>query len=208
MPINSCYPLIELSGAAVAVVAALHFGRGLDFVLAAVFLYTLVVISVIDMRRYYILDILTLPLLWLGLLINVDARFALLPDAVLGAAAGYVGMRILAAIGESAFRRQAMGGGDFKLMAAIGAWLGWEPLPFVLFGACVIGLVYALGSYIVRRATRFSAEKAQQGRVRKYTRMFVKGRFCFGPALSLAGAGMMFFGNEIMSAYWKFVFGG
>lgn len=198
-PISACYPLTEAAGGILVAAAAWRFGAGADFLLAAAFLLVLLAISVMDLRRYYILDILTLPLLWVGLLANIDARFALLPDAVLGAAGGYVGMRIIAAAGAAVFRRTAMGGGDFKLMAAMGAWLGWSALPFVLFLAAAAGLCYSAAFYVVRRV-----RAAARGR-RSARGGFVKSRFSFGPALSFAGALMLFCGEEIATAYWEFI---
>lgn len=186
-PISACYPLIEIGGAFIAAWSAWRLGPGLDFALAVVFLSVLLVISVIDMRRYYILDVLVLPLLWLGLLANLDARFALLSDAVAGAAGGYACMRALSAAGAAIFRRPVMGGGDAKLMAALGAWLGWQLLPFVLFFASAGGVCY----FFLLRLTR-------SGRGR------LSGRMCFAPALSLAGAVMMFYGDEVLAAYLAF----
>ena len=201
-PISACYPLIEAGGGIIAAGCAWHFGGGADFALATAFLSALLVISVIDMRRYYILDALSLPLLWLGLLANADARFALLPDAVFGAAGGYAAMYLIAAAGAAAFRKTALGGGDFKLMAAFGAWLGWQPLPFLLFLASLLGIGYALAAHLMRRARRNTS-----GAAGKAARPFIKARFCFAPALSLAAALMLFWGDEIMTAYWRFVFG-
>ena len=198
--ISACYPLTEAFGGVLVAAAAWRFGATLDFALAAIFLLTLLIISVIDLRRYYILDILSLPLLWCGLLANVDARFALLPNAVLGAAGGYVGMRCIAAVAAAIFRKDAMGGGDFKLMAALGAWLGLSALPFVLFLAAVSGVCYSAAFYVVRRArAAASGRRAARGG-------FVKSRFSFGPALSFAGAIMLFWGDEIQLAYWRFIF--
>ena len=208
-PIGVCYPLIELGGGVIAATAAWRFGHGLDFVLAVIFLSVLLVASVIDMRRYYILDILVLPLLWLGLLANLDARFALLANAVLGAAGGYLGLRLLAELSATVFKKNVMGGGDFKLMAALGAWLGWQPLPLVLFLASVVGLTYALAHYLCRRAGRIFAnnEISVGSRTTEFLRVFVKGRLYFGPALSLAGAVMLFWGDELITAYWLYVTG-
>lgn len=208
-PIGACYPLIELGGGIITATAMWRFGPGLDFALAVIFLSVLLIVSVIDMRRYYILDILVLPLLWLGLLANLDARFALLPDAVLGAAGGYLGLRALAELSALAFKKNVMGGGDFKLMAALGAWLGWQPLPLVLFLASLIGLVYALIHYLLRRAGRiFNNDKISvTGRTTEFLRVFVKGRLYFGPALSLAGAIMLFWGDTLITAYWLYITG-
>ena len=196
-PIGFCYPLVEIGGALIVMLAAVHFGRSVDFVLAVIFLSVLLTASVIDMRKYYLLDVLTLPLLWLGLLVNIDARFALLPEAVVGATGGYVAMFLLSAGGAMIFRRTAIAGGDIKLMAALGAWLGWRALPLLLFFACLIGVVYALLMYLVR------VINSSPQRVRRRT--FMRGRFCFGPALSLAGAFMLFYGEALIAAYWVFV---
>ncbi|MGU9951851.1 MAG: prepilin peptidase [Gammaproteobacteria bacterium WSBS_2016_MAG_OTU1] len=204
-PISWCYPLVELSGGLIAVIAALHFGPGVDFALAYVFMSILLIASVIDMRKYYLLDILTIPLLWLGLLANLDSRFALLSDAVLGAVGGYLGMSILAIAGATIFKRTAMGGGDFKLMAALGAWLGWQPLPLLLFFACIIGITYAFLHFIIRQT-----KKRRSGRTKniKLLRDFTYERFYFGPALSLAGVVMLLYGDEITSSYWLFIASG
>ena len=119
-PVSVLYPLGEILGAVVVVWPLTRFGVGVDSALAFVFLSALFVASGIDLHRRWLPDILTLPLLWLGLLANIDARFATLPDAVLGAAGGYLGMRILAGIFGYAVRRRAMGGGDFKLSRGAG----------------------------------------------------------------------------------------
>ncbi|MGI9306691.1 MAG: prepilin peptidase [Gammaproteobacteria bacterium] len=203
-PIGACYPLVEIGGALICLSAAAHFGKSLDFILAAVFLSTLLVASVIDMRKYYLLDVLTLPLLWFGLLVNLDARFALLPDAVLGAAGGYLGMRLLAGVSGAVFQQTALGGGDLKLTAALGAWLGWQSLPFLLFLACIIGLAFAP----VMHGLRYLARRRVSGDKRGFFRSYTKRRFCFGPALSLSGALMLFFGDDIIAAYWLFAGGG
>ena len=198
--IGWCYPLIEASGGLIAVAAAMHYGQSVDFVLAMAFMSILLVAAVIDMRKYYLPDILTLSLLWLGLLANIDTRFALLSDAVLGAAGGYLGMYMLAAAGTAALNKPVMGGGDFKLMAALGAWLGWQALPLLLFLACLGGIFYAMVIYGIR--TLKSSPKRQK------TRRFLGGRFHFGPVLAAAGVIMLFWGDALTSTYWVFVAGG
>ena len=185
--ISARYPLGEVLGAATVVWPLTHFGFGVDMILAAMFLSLLLVLSGIDVNRRYILDLLTVPLLWLGLLVNVDARFALLPDAVLGAAGGYLGLAALAALFSAALRKQAMGSGDFKLMAALGAWLGWRDLPFLMFMASLFGIAYAVGGFVLRRRRRRWIP--------------------FGPCLSLSGALMLFYGDELQFAYLDFLSG-
>ena len=165
----------------------MRFGLNIDVFFVVLFLSFLLVASIIDLKRYYLLDILTLPLLWLGLLANLDARFVLINEAVLGAVAGYLSLALLSAAVSPIINRRAMGEGDFKLLAALGAWLGWQMLPFVLFTASIIALF-------------FSAVKS-----------FVRGRggrqIPFGPCLSVAAIIMLFYGNEIILYYWDFVWG-
>ena len=185
------YPLVELAGAALVLLSAFRFGLGLDAVFAAAFLSAMLVASVVDLSRYIIPNATVLPVLWLGLIANVDARFALLPDAVWGAAAGYVSLYMLAHAAEFVFRRPALAPGDCKIFAAAGAWLGWEHLPFVLFGAAVCGLVL----FVVRQVLRGKAIFGGRGYVP------------FGPCIAMSAAVMLFYGERIMLAYWQFIGG-
>lgn len=180
--IGISYPLVELSGGVLCLAAVTFTRNWVDAAFAVAFLSLLFVNAVIDWRRLRLLDMLTFPLLWLGLLANVDARFALLPDAVLGAAVGYVGLLVFGWLFSRAMGRQALGGGDPKLLAAVGAWLGWQPLPLLLFLAGVLGIGFAL--------------------LRRFWR---RRRIPFGPALALAAALVLFFGDEMMVAYWRFI---
>ena len=180
-PIGAAYPLVEASGGVIFLAAVLLTRNWLDAALAIAFLSLLFVNAVIDWRRLVLLDILTYALLWLGLLANVDARFALLPDAVLGAALGYAGLTAFGWAVSRLMGREALGGGDPKLLAALGAWLGWQALPMLLFLAAVLGIGFA----VLRRFWR-------------------RRHIPFGPALALAGALMLFFGEEMMTLYWRF----
>ena len=182
--ISARYPLGEMLGAATIVWPLAHFGFGVDMALAALFLSFLLVASAIDLQRRYLLDLLTLPLMWLGLLANIDARFAVLPDAVLGAAGGYLGLWALGVVFSFALRKRAIGEGDFKLLAALGAWLGWRDLPFLLFLASLLGVGFAALSFVLRRRRRRWIP--------------------FGPFLSLAGALMLFYGDDLIFAYLDF----
>lgn len=103
----------------------------------------LLVGSVIDVRYRLLPDIVTAPLLWLGLLVNTRALFVPLPDAVLGAVAGYLGLRGISCIASFATRSEGIGHGDFKLLAALGAWLGWAALPLVLVIAALSSIVWS-----------------------------------------------------------------
>ena len=204
--ISARYPLGEALGAATIVWPLVHFGPGVDMVLAAMFLSLLLVISGIDMNRRYILNILTTPLMWAGLLVNVDARFALLHDAVLGAAAGYLGLRLMGAFFKplinfwnSLFsrpaRKEVIGAGDPLLLAGLGAWLGWQDLPFLIFLASLLGVMLSTVSHLVRFTFR--------GRRKRFWNQLLS----FGPCLSLAGALMLFYGDELQFAYLDFLAG-
>ena len=183
-PISPRYPFGEIVGACTILWPLAHFGFGIDMALAWIFLSFLLVASAIDLQRRYLLDLLTLPLMWIGLLANIDARFAVLTDAVLGAAGGYLGLWALGVVFSFALRRRAIGEGDFKLLAALGAWLGWRDLPFLLFLASLLGVCWAAMAFVFRRRRRRWIP--------------------FGPFLSLAGALMLFYGDDLIFAYLDF----
>lgn len=185
--ISWMYPVVELGGVGIVWLAlAFSGGEWMNALLIGAFLSLLLVNAAIDWRRFYLLDVLSYPLLWLGLLANIDARFALLSEAVLGAAGGYAALALFAAVLSRVVGRTAMGMGDFKLFAAIGAWVGWQALPWVLFIGAVLGVVFGMARQLAR------------GRGRHIP---------FGPALAVAGALMLLCGDAIQTAYWEFVLG-
>ena len=153
-PISLRYPLVELLGALAALAAALAFGLTWTALAAAVFLWALIALACIDFETGLLPDQLTLPLLWCGLLVNVPGAFAPLASAVVGAAAGYLllwatywGFKLVTG-------KEGMGYGDFKLHAAIGAWLGWQALPAVVLLAALAGILYALPPILLGRRDR------------------------------------------------------
>lgn len=154
--ISMRYPLVELVTAIVSGVVAWHFGLGYQAALALIFSWYLVAMTGIDLDRQLLPDVLTLPLLWIGLLATLwpTAGFTSPRDALIGAAAGYV---ILWSVFQ-AFRlvtgKEGMGYGDFKLFAAIGAWLGWQMLPLVLLLSAVVGAAVGLTLIVARRHGR------------------------------------------------------
>lgn len=138
------YPLIELGSALLAAGAAWHFGPTLQLAGALLLLWTLTALFFIDLDHQILPDCLTLPLLWLGLLLNSFATFVPLRDAVWGAVAGYAALWSIFWIFRLFTGKDGMGYGDFKLLAALGAWLGWASLlPIIVLastGAAVVGL--------------------------------------------------------------------
>ncbi|EOA03733.1 type IV pilus prepilin peptidase PilD [Herbaspirillum frisingense GSF30] len=138
------YPLIELGSALLAAGAAWHFGLTLQLAGALLLLWALTALFFIDLDHQILPDCLTLPLLWLGLLFNSFAAFVPLREAVWGAVAGYAALWSIFWIFRLFTGKDGMGYGDFKLLAALGAWLGWAPLlPVIVLastGAAVVGL--------------------------------------------------------------------
>lgn len=125
-------------------VVMLHFGFNQLTLFALLFTWVLLVLAAIDFEQQLLPDMLTLPLLLLGLLINSAGVFCSPSAAIIGACVGYVSLRLLAEIFFRITGKIGMGQGDFKLYAALGAWLGWRPLPFVILLAATVGLVVSI----------------------------------------------------------------
>lgn len=137
------YPIVEAAGALAAVLAVSATTNLVDSALIAFFLWILIALAAIDLETQYLPDALTLPLLASGLVVNAFGRFASFSDAVIGAAVGYGALTAIA-VGFRLLRgRDGLGGGDIKLIAGYGAWLGWQALPSVIFLASV-GMLIAI----------------------------------------------------------------
>ncbi len=158
-PISVRYPLVELATAAAFATVAWHFGFGLQALLALVFTAYLVAMTGIDLDRQLLPDILTLPLLWIGLLASLwhtegSAPPVAMRDALIGAAAGYLFLWAVFQLFRLVTGKEGMGYGDFKLFAAIGAWLGWQMLPLTLILAAVGGSAVGIALIVARRHGR------------------------------------------------------
>lgn len=138
-PISIQYPLIELATALIWAGCAYHYGYELDAARAAVFFTLLLGIAMTDAREYIIPDEFSLGGLVLGLLFSLFHGLAGLFPALLGAAVGYVTLWLIAVIGKRAFRKEAMGGGDIKMMAMVGAFVGWQGIFLTIFLGSVAG---------------------------------------------------------------------
>ncbi|MGH8706383.1 MAG: prepilin peptidase [Burkholderiales bacterium] len=178
------YPLVELLAGLGAAWAAWHFGFSLAALAAALFIWGTIALAFIDQATGYLPDDITLPLLWAGLLFNVFGTFVPLADAVLGAVAGYASLWLVYWAYKLLSGREGMGYGDFKLNAAVGAFLGWKVLPLVILVSSVVGLVFGLAQMYAAR--------------RGWDATF---RFHFGPYLSIAGIAAMFWGEPIVRWY-------
>ena len=183
-PIGLKYPLVELLGGAGAAYSAWRFGFSLAALGAALFVWVTIALAVIDQETGLLPDDLTLPLLWAGLLLNVAGTFAPLGEAVLGAAAGYLSLWLVYWGYKLATGKEGMGYGDFKMSAAVGAFLGWKMLPLVILLSSLVGLAFgALQMLAVRRSWDAGF------------------RFHFGPYLAIAGVVSLYWGDGIVRWY-------
>ena len=171
-PISIRYPLVELLTGILFGVVAWQYGWSWLTFGGLIFTAMLVALTFIDYDTQYLPDSLTLPLVWLGLLYNFNGAFTTLQSAVLGAVCGYMSLWLLCYVYKLLTGKIGMGGGDFKLLAALGAWLGVGVLPVLVFMAALIGIIGALVSRV---------GKGQQ--------------FAFGPSLAVAGW-IIFIANE------------
>lgn len=139
------YPAIELVAGAVAWYAAWRFGFSKSGLGAMLLAWSLIALCMIDYDTQLLPDDITLPLLWLGLLFNLVGTYASLPSAVIGAVAGYLVLWMVYWAFKLATGKEGMGYGDFKLLAALGAWFGWQALPLVILASSVVGAAIGIG---------------------------------------------------------------
>jgi len=172
------YPVIELLAGLIAVYAVWRYGPSLAALGAMGFGWALLALTAIDLDTQLLPDDITLPLLWAGLLINLGGTFAPLRSALIGAVAGYLALWLVYWAFRLATGKEGMGYGDFKLLAAIGAWLGWQKLPMVILLSSVVGAVVGIALIVL----------ARHGREKPIP---------FGPYLAAAAAIALFWGDEI-----------
>jgi leader peptidase (prepilin peptidase)/N-methyltransferase len=139
------YPCIELLTALITVLMAYTFGLSLQLPFVLLLCWGLLALFFIDWDTQYLPDSLTLPLLWLGLIANLNGFFTDLHSAVLGAIGGYLALWSVTALYALLTKKIGMGQGDFKLLAVLGAWLGWQQLPFLILTSSALGLIVGLG---------------------------------------------------------------
>lgn len=143
-PISWQYPAVELLTGLLFVAVYWKFGWSLQALAGVIFVLFVVPMFFIDAKTQLLPDILTIPFLWLGLIFNIPAYFTTLSDAVLGAVIGYMSLWIIFQIFRLLTGKEGMGFGDFKLLAALGAWFGVVSLPVLALLASVIGLLFAV----------------------------------------------------------------
>jgi len=153
-PISPRYPVVEAVTGLLSAVLVWHFGSGWLGLASLVFAYFLISMTLIDYDTKTLPDDLTYPLLWLGLLINLDGTIVPLRDAVIGAMAGYVALWAVYWLFKLATGKEGMGYGDFKLLAALGAWMGWTMLPTIIILSSVVGALVGICLIVFARRDR------------------------------------------------------
>ena len=178
------YPFVELLTGFMLGVTIAYIGDAINAIYAIIFTLCLIALAGIDINEKLLPDQITLPLLWIGLFANINGTFAPLPDAVTGAIAGYLSLWSLYWMFKLVTGKEGMGYGDFKLLAALGAWLGWQMLPLVILISSTFGAVYGLAAILL----------GGQGRNLQIP---------FGPFLAGAGWIALLWGDNIINWYFS-----
>ena len=181
-PIAARYPIIELFTALASLMIAWHFGFGIQAAAALALTWALIAASMIDFDHQLLPDSITLPFLWLGLVLNLNDVFTDGASSVVGAVAGYLSLWTLYWLFKLATGKEGMGYGDFKLLALLGAWMGWQMLPVIVLLSSLVGAVVGIGLIVLR------------GRDRNIP-------IPFGPYLAGAGWIALLWGQEITETY-------
>lgn len=181
-PISMRYPLVELATALLSLLVLWHFGNTIASAYALVFCWSLIALTMIDVDHQLLPDSITLPLLWIGLIANTSGVFVDLHSAVWGAIAGYLSLWSVFWLFKLVTGKEGMGYGDFKLLAVLGAWLGWKVLPLIIILSSLVGAV--LGSLMLLQSSQSRGTPIP-----------------FGPYLAVAGGIAMIWGEQIIQAY-------
>jgi len=176
------YPAVETITAVLSTFAALHFGYSMQLLAALVFTWAMVPLFLIDFDRQILPDAITLPLLWLGLFCSLNGIFIDSQASIIGAASGYLSLWLIYHLFRLATGKEGMGYGDFKLLGAIGAWVGWQSLPLVILFSSVVGA--AIGMTLILAKGRDHNQPMP-----------------FGPFLAAAGWITLLWGNDIIALY-------
>ena len=181
-PISIRYPLIELFTGLCSAVIAWRFGFSMTLLFALLLTWSLIAQSFIDIDHQLLADSISLPMTWLGLLLSVFSLFTNSHDSIIGAIAGYLSLWTVYQLFKLATGKQGMGYGDFKLLAMLGAWLGWQYLPMIIFLSSVVGAVIGVGMVL--------------SKYRNFNQTIP-----FGPYLAAAGWLALIWGAELNQIY-------
>ena len=180
--ISPRYPLVELFTAIACTFTAFHFGPTPQALWAVLFTYILIALIFIDLDKMLLPDQLTLPLLWLGLLLSTNSIFVSTTDAIIGAAAGYLSLWSVYWLFKLVTGKEGMGYGDFKLLAALGAYTGWQGLPVIILLSSFVGAVVGIAIMVAQNKGKSLA-------------------IPFGPYLAVAGWLTLLYKDTIISTY-------
>jgi len=181
-PISIRYPIVEALSAILSGYIGWRYGLTLATVGALLLTWSLIALTVIDIDTQLLPDDITLPLIWLGLLVNLNGTFVPLQGAVIGAVAGYLSLWTVYWLFKLATGKEGMGYGDFKLLAVIGAWLGWKMLPVVILLSSLVGALVGISLIAFARHGRNTP-------------------IPFGPYIAAAGLIALFWGETINRTY-------
>lgn len=176
------YPLIELLCGLATAFIVYQFGLSLMTAYCLLFTWVLIALTGIDYHEQLLPDQITLPLLWVGLFANLSATFVPINEAVIGALAGYLSMWSVFWIFKLVTGKEGMGYGDFKLLAALGAWMGWQMLPLIIILSTFVGALAGIVGVIVKSKDR-------------------QVPIAFGPFLAMAGWIALIWGDKILDNY-------
>jgi leader peptidase (prepilin peptidase) / N-methyltransferase len=176
------YPLIELASAITATIVAFYFGVSLQALFAICLTWALIALSMIDFDHQLLPDDITLPFLWFGIIINLFGTYTDIESSIIGAIFGYGSLWLVYISFKLVTGKEGMGHGDFKLLAVLGAWFGWQSLPLIIILSSVVGASIGILLMIFKSYNRTTA-------------------IPFGPYLAIAGWISMLWGPYIMSAY-------
>jgi leader peptidase (prepilin peptidase)/N-methyltransferase len=181
-PISIRYPLVEAATGLISGLVAIKFGLQWELLAALVFSWALVALTMIDADTKLLPDQITLPLLWLGLVVNLLGGFTDLESAVLGAVFGYLTLWSVYWAFKIVTGKEGMGYGDFKLLAALGAWLGWQALPGIILLSSLVGAVLGVAILTLSKQDKQTA-------------------LPFGPYLAVAGWIYLIYGAQLNQFY-------
>ncbi len=185
-PISIRYPLIELLSAILATFSAWHYGFSLAGFSAILLTWALISLAMIDYDTQYLPDQITLPFLWLGLFLNLNNVFTDINSAVIGGIAGYLSLWTVYHLFKLITKKEGMGYGDFKLLALLGAWLGWQYLPLIIILSSFVGAIIGITLILFKKHQRDIP-------------------IPFGPYLAIAGWIALIWGNEINYSYLNWI---
>ncbi len=180
------YPLVELFTGLISLCVAMHFGVTLQTAFALIFSWCLIAASGIDVGHKLLPDSITLPLMWLGILLGFFNIFVDLETSVIGAMAGYMSLWSVYIVFKIITGKEGMGHGDFKLLAMLGAWMGWKMLLVIILTSSLVGAIVGLTMIALKKTSRAT-------------------QIPFGPYLAAAGWISLLYGEQLNRFYFSFL---